>query len=127
MNREELKVYKNAFFAIDFFHNGCIEEPELKKAFKLKNIEITDEEINHLFKIMDQNFKGAIDYTEFLMAGVNREQLLSEGNLTKAFNYFSGQNCSWRTRNVGERLHSMDKKQGRSREDHPDFCRWMYL
>ena len=37
---------------------------------------------------MDQNFKGAIDYTEFLMAGVNREQLLSEGNLTKAFNYF---------------------------------------
>ena len=88
MNREELKVYKNAFFAIDFFHNGCIEEPELKKAFKLKNIEITDEEINHLFKIMDQNFKGAIDYTEFLMAGVNREQLLSEGNLTKAFNYF---------------------------------------
>ena len=95
MNREELKVYKNAFFAIDFFHNGCIEEPELKKAFKLKNIEITDEEINHLFKIMDQNFKGAIDYTEFLMAGVNREQLLSEGNLTKAFNYFDINNSGY--------------------------------
>ena len=95
MNREELKVYKNAFFAIDFFHNGCIEEPELKKAFKLKNIEITDEEINHLFKIMDQNFKGAIDYTEFLMAGVNREQLLSEGNLTKAFNYFDINNSGF--------------------------------
>ena len=95
MNREELKVYKNAFFAIDFFHNGCIEEPELKKAFKLKNIEISDEEINHLFKIMDQNFKGAIDYTEFLMAGVNREQLLSEGNLTKAFNYFDINNSGF--------------------------------
>ena len=66
MNRDELKIYKNVFFAIDFTHNGCIEPHELKKAFELKKIAITEEEINHLFKIMDQNLKGAIDYTEFL-------------------------------------------------------------
>ena len=88
MKKDELKVYKSAFFAIDFFHNGCIEEPELKKAFELKKIEITEEEINHLFKILDQNLKGAIDYTEFLMAGVNRTQLLTNEKLTKVFNYF---------------------------------------
>ena len=88
MKKGELKVYKNAFFAIDFFHNGCIEEPELKKAFKLKNIEITDEEINLLFKILDQNLKGALDYTEFLMAGVNRAELFTTEKLTKVFNYF---------------------------------------
>ena len=88
MKKDELKVYKNAFFAIDFFHNGCIEEPELKKAFKLKNIEITDEEINLLFKILDQNLKGALDYTEFLMAGVNRAELFTTEKLTKVFNYF---------------------------------------
>ena len=88
MKKDELKVYKSAFFAIDFFHNGCIEEPELKKAFELKKIEITEEEINHLFKILDQNLKGAIDYTEFLMAGVNRAQLLTNEKLTKVFNYF---------------------------------------
>jgi len=88
MKKDELKVYKNAFFAIDFFHNGCIEEPELKKAFKLKNIEITDEEINLLFKILDQNLKGALDYTEFLMAGVNRAELFTKEKLTRVFNYF---------------------------------------
>ena len=88
MKKEELKVYKNAFFAIDFFHNGCIEEPELKKAFELKKIEITDEEIKLLFKILDQNLKGAIDYTEFLMAGVNRKELFTNEKLTKVFNYF---------------------------------------
>ena len=88
MKKGELKVYKNAFFAIDFFHNGCIEEPELKKAFKLKNIEITDEEINLLFKILDQNLKGALDYTEFLMAGVNRAELFTKEKLTRVFNYF---------------------------------------
>ena len=95
MNRDELKVYKNAFFAIDFFHNGCIEEPELKKAFTLKKIDITDDEINHLFKILDQNLKGAIDYTEFLMAGVDRTQLLTDENLTKAFNYFDINNSGF--------------------------------
>ena len=88
MKKDELKVYKSAFFAIDFFHNGCIEEPELKKAFELKKIEITEEEINHLFKILDQNLKGAIDYTEFLMAGVDRTQLFTNEKLTKVFNYF---------------------------------------
>ena len=77
MKKDELKVYKNAFFA-----------PELKKAFKLKNIEITDEEINLLFKILDQNLKGALDYTEFLMAGVNRAELFTKEKLTRVFNYF---------------------------------------
>ena len=88
LDEEELKIYKSAFFAIDFFHNGCIEQPELKKAFELKKISITDREIKHLYKILDQNLKGAIDYTEFLMAGVNQKNLFTTEKLTKAFNYF---------------------------------------
>ena len=88
MEEKELKIYKSAFFAIDFFHNGCVEQPELKKAFELKEISITDEEISHLYKILDQNLKGAMDYTEFLMAGVNQKNLFTTEKLTKAFNYF---------------------------------------
>ena len=88
MDEEELKIYKSAFFAIDFFHNGCVEQPELKKAFELKQIPITDEEISHLYTILDQNLKGAIDYTEFLMAGVNQKNLFTTEKLIKAFNYF---------------------------------------
>jgi len=88
MDEEELKIYKSAFFAIDFFHNGCVEQPELKKAFELKDIPMTDEEISHLYKILDQNLKGAFDYTEFLMAGVNQKKLFTTEKLQKAFNYF---------------------------------------
>ena len=88
MKKEELKVYKSAFFAIDVFHNGCIEQLELKKAFRSKNIEISEEEISHLYQILDQNLKGAIDYTEFLMAGVNRTQLFTKEKLIKVFKYF---------------------------------------
>ena len=95
MNRDDLKIYKNAFFAIDFTHNGCIEPHELKKAFDLKKIKVTEEEINHLFKIMDQNLKGAIDYTEFLMAGFDREVLFTKEKLTKAFNYFDINNSGF--------------------------------
>ena len=88
IDEEELKIYKSSFFAIDFFHNGCVEQPELKKAFELKHILITNEEINHLYTILYQNLKGAIDYTEFLMDGVNQKNLFTTEKLIKAFNYF---------------------------------------
>ena len=88
LSKEEIKIFKNSFFAMDIFHNGCIEQKELKEAFQLKNIPITDEEINYLYKILDQNLKGALDYSEFLMAGVNQKLLFTEAKLNNAFKYF---------------------------------------
>ena len=54
----------------------------------LSNIEITDEEIDYLYSIIDQSSKGGIDYTEFLMAGIDKKKLFSSDRIEKAFNYF---------------------------------------
>jgi calcium-dependent protein kinase len=85
---EEINIYKNAFYALNYYHNGWIEPSELKKGFMLSKIEITDEEIDYLYSIIDQSSKGGIDYTEFLMAGIDKKKLFSSDRIEKAFNYF---------------------------------------
>ena len=55
---------------------------------KLSKINITDEKINYVYNIIDQEKKGGIDYTEFLMAGINKKELFTKDNLENAFNYF---------------------------------------
>ena len=89
INREEvMSSYKNAYYAMDINHNGWIEVNEFKKIFKLSKINISEEKINHIYNIIDQTKKGGIDYTEFLMAGINKNELITKNNLENAFNYF---------------------------------------
>ena len=38
--------------------------------------------------MIDQKKKGGIDYTEFLMAGINKDKLFTKDNIENAFNYF---------------------------------------
>ena len=89
INQEEvMSSYKNAYYAMDINHNGWIEVSEFKKIFKLSKINISEEKINHIYNIIDQTKKGGIDYTEFLMAGINKNELITKNNLENAFNYF---------------------------------------
>ena len=85
---EEINIYKNAFYALNFNHNGWIEPSELKKGYELTNIDITDEEIEYLYSIIVENPKEGIDYTEFLMAGIDKKELFTQEKIEKAFNYF---------------------------------------
>ena len=85
---EIINVYKNAYYALDINHNGWIEVGELKKVFQLSKININEEKINNIYNMIDQKKKGGIDYTEFLMAGINKDILFTENNIENAFNYF---------------------------------------
>ena len=89
INHEEvMSSYKNAYYAMDINHTGWIEVSEFQKIFKLSKINISEEKINYIYNIIDQTKKGGIDYTEFLMAGINKNELITKNNLENAFNYF---------------------------------------
>ena len=92
LNETELKKYKRAFYAIDFKHNGTISKEELKRAFEIGKIEITDDNINKVFKLCDENQKGSLDYTDFLMCAFDKNYLLTEQKLNLAFQYFDVDN-----------------------------------
>ena len=83
-----INSYKNAYYAMDFNHNGWIEISEFQKVFKLAKINISEERIKYIYNIIEQNKKGGIDYTEFLMAGINKNELINKNSIENAFNYF---------------------------------------
>ena len=88
ITEEEKKVYKAAFYAVDFNHNGFILPEELKQSYDLMKIDITEERINYLFSILPYNKKLGIGYSEFIMAGVEQKKLFTKENLEDSFNYF---------------------------------------
>jgi Ca2+-binding EF-hand superfamily protein len=62
----------------------------LKKGYILSNIEITADEIHYLYSIsiIDHSSKGGINYTEFIMTGIDKKELFSNNRIEKHFNYF---------------------------------------
>ena len=84
----EKQMFKDAFYALDFNHNGFIIELDLKKAFDLFNINIEEKQINHLFNILPNNKNLGLGFCEFIMAGINKKNIFTEDNLEDAFNYF---------------------------------------
>ena len=88
LNEEEKSIYKAAFYAIDFNHNGFIRPQELKHSYDLLKIDITDEQIEYLFNILPYNKKLGMGYSEFIMAGVDQKKLFTKENLEDSFKYF---------------------------------------
>lgn len=46
------------------------------------------DEVDRIMKIVDKNNSGSIDYTEFVYATINKENLLSKQRLETAFKIF---------------------------------------
>ena len=73
---------------------------------------IDDDEIDKIFSAIDTDGSGAIDYSEFLMATMNEQQLLSKEKLKAAFKMFDKDNSGTISReeikealgNVGEEV-----------------------
>ena len=85
---EIINLYKNAYYALDLNHNGWIEIDELRRIYKLAKINISEEKINYVYNIIDVKKKGGIDYTEFLMAGINKDKLFTKDNIENAFRIY---------------------------------------
>lgn len=77
------------FREIDENQDGKITFQELFKAyskfFPFKDEDYISQEIKSILADIDSNGSGEIDYTEFLVACVNKEQLLSKKNVSVAF------------------------------------------
>ena len=98
LSENDLKRLRQAFYAIDLDHSGFINKEELSKAFKLAKINVSDEEISKIFDDADDKDEGKLDYSEFLMCGLNQKKFLNKEKLISAFKYFdidnNGNICS---------------------------------
>lgn len=88
VNNDILNVFKE----IDTNGDGKITQDELvyayKKIYGYKNHELIIQEVQQIIQEIDSNISGSIDYTEFLVACMNREKMLSDKMVAMAFKQF---------------------------------------
>ncbi len=85
-NEDKLNLLQ-VFKEIDTDNNGVISVEELKKGLEILGKE-SPEKVRNIMKIVDINSSGTIDYTEFLVAGINMDETLTKKHLERAFSYF---------------------------------------
>lgn len=87
LTTDEKKFLLQTFKKLDKNKDGVIESSELFEALKEKK-EISEDRVKLLMRIIDTNGSGRIDYTEFLVAGIDAAQTLNEHHFELAFQYF---------------------------------------
>ena len=94
LDENEINHLKKTFEAFNLKKDGQISYEELKKGLKELNCQrITDEELCELFKSIDVDKNGKIDYTEFLAATMQKKMYLKEERLFEAFCNFDLDGC----------------------------------
>ena len=86
LDENEIRNLKQIFQAFDKGKDGQISIDELKQGLtQLKTTHFNPEEIFNLFKTIDADKNGRIDYTEFLAATLERHTYLKKERLYEAF------------------------------------------
>ena len=84
---DEVKKLKETFQKIDVHGDGLLTLEELKKAVA-QNPEVHVMNIEQIFKTIDTDNSGVINYTEFLAASIDKKIYLQEDKLRDAFKLF---------------------------------------
>jgi calcium-dependent protein kinase len=88
-SREERNQLLNTFQALDTNGDGKLSRDELIAGYqKIMAIANAEAEVDAIMKAVDNNGSGALDYTEFVMATINRQKLLSKERLEAVFKLF---------------------------------------
>ena len=95
-NYPQMKDVINAsklFNKIDEDDDCIINKKELLEGLKTKyNTNIKEEDVEQIFKNIDLNNNGHIDYEEFVAAAVNKRKFMNKNVLMLAFNFFDKNN-----------------------------------
>lgn len=90
--KKEQNRLKDSFKQFDLNGDGKIEIAEFKQAYKIiypdHDEEAMDAECEKLFSAADVDKSGAVDYSEWCAATINKRGLLNNKNLRTAFDLF---------------------------------------
>eukprot|EP00828_Plagiopyla_frontata_P020711 TRINITY_DN2654_c0_g1_i2.p2 TRINITY_DN2654_c0_g1~~TRINITY_DN2654_c0_g1_i2.p2 ORF type:complete len:152 (+),score=46.73 TRINITY_DN2654_c0_g1_i2:762-1217(+) len=94
MTDQELEELVKAFKNLDLDGDGTLSKEELIKGYAkfYKNYQLTIEEAEKIISEIDYNKSGKIDYSEFVVASINKEKFISNQKIFKAFQIFDKDN-----------------------------------
>ena len=90
INNQELVLLRKVFEAADLDNDGTLNREELKLSMDVVKdvLQISQENLEEIFKTVDLDCSNTIDFQEFTTAALDARILLKDDNLEKAFNAF---------------------------------------
>lgn len=92
IHHDDIKELENLFKKLDANQDGKLSKEELVEGYKQVYTHLDDATIHNMVDTIiqntDFNYSGQIDYTEYLVAAINKDKLLTRDKLTKAFQSF---------------------------------------
>ena len=89
VTQEEMRELAKTFEALDTNNNGLLTRDELLVGFTAQMGAVAAEiEVDRIMSSVDMDANGAIDYTEFIAASVNKAKLLTKERMKQAFDHF---------------------------------------
>ena len=92
IHKQDLEQLENAFQSLDADGNGILTKEELIEGYckTMKEMPMHDiiKEVDRIIGTIDSNHSGEIDFTEFLVAAINKDKLLEGNYIQKGFQLF---------------------------------------
>jgi Ca2+-binding EF-hand superfamily protein len=89
LSAEEKAKIDEVFRAIDINNDGVLTKDEVKVGYKkVFETDLSDEEIDKIFKNVDADGTGTLEYSEFVFGALGKKELLSPDKLERAFKIF---------------------------------------
>mmetsp|Transcript_27355 Transcript_27355/g.24126 ORF Transcript_27355/g.24126 Transcript_27355/m.24126 type:complete len:123 (-) Transcript_27355:110-478(-) len=83
---DERKKLMKVFEELDEDKNGFLDKEEIIAGYKKFNmLEYDRNEVNEIISRIDRNNNAAVDYSEFVIAAINKKKLLAKKNLEATF------------------------------------------
>jgi calcium-dependent protein kinase len=88
LSHKELNMLKETFKAMDYTQEGFICLKDMEEGFRNVGITISRKEIKSIFKRVDLDMDGKVNYSDFLAAAMDQKQFLIKELIENAFNHF---------------------------------------
>lgn len=88
LDEEKINHLRTAFEAVDENGDGRITPQELCVGLERAGVQYPHHEVKNLFRLLDPEGTGELNYTQFIAASLDRKSQLSEDVVWTAFNVF---------------------------------------
>ena len=88
VTKEEVARLQQVFHKLDKNQDGMLQYEELLDGYEEFYGDFAKAEVDRIFKLVDVDNSGEIDFSEFVTATVNRGELLKEEKLKAAFEIY---------------------------------------
>jgi len=88
LSQEQIEDLKTAFHEIDREKTGFVRAEDIQACMEKNGYQLAKEEFNNLLQKIEYIGKGKLNYTQFLIAAIDRKKIIDEENTWMTFRYF---------------------------------------